>query len=193
MVSAGTEVGLLASPWPGCVRAFLCAFRLVAEVRAVGVCSRPFGAGSLPLGGCTAALLRLALARGGGAVPCGGGGGSPCGLAGPGVGTWRIVPRFRVLSCWSSSSGFQALSVLKETPRCPARFVAFMSSIAFVRSLISLTGVNAVLWLFPRSRGGRAGAGRRTERKVRCQALVRVRCTKTHAFGQVFVHLPRLF
>jgi hypothetical protein len=148
LVSVGTVVG---PPWPGCVRAFLCAFRLVAEVRAVGVFPRPFGAGSLPLGGCTAALLRRALARGV-AVPCGGGGGSPCGLAGPGVGTWIIVPRFRVLSCWSSSSGFQALSVLKEAPRCPARFVAFMSSIAFVRSLISLTGVNAALWLFPRSR-----------------------------------------
>jgi len=36
LVSVGTVVGLLASPWPGCVRAFLCAFRLVAEVRAVG-------------------------------------------------------------------------------------------------------------------------------------------------------------
>ena len=81
LVSVGTVVGLLASPWPGCVRAFLCAFRLVAEVRAVGVCSRPFGAGSLPLGGCTAALLRLALARGGGAVPCGGGGGIAAAIA----------------------------------------------------------------------------------------------------------------
>jgi hypothetical protein len=80
LVSVGTVVGLLASPWPGCVRAFLCAFRLVAEVRAVGVCSRPFGAGSLPLGGCTAALLRLALARGV-AVSLLWGGGSPCGLA----------------------------------------------------------------------------------------------------------------